>query len=801
MNDDELDERLREAARGVQRAAGDAARGDVGEDRGRAAAGDQPAPVEAAKPADALVLRPRAAPRPGRRPRRRSWWSESASAGSRSGPAGDRGLGRPLRQRAPTYRLAAQEHLGQSEAFLTLFRTSVQERTDHRLASASARQLLATNRLLLDSPAAIDPKTRLLLEDLELVLAEIAQLSPQSRAEDLQLIREGIERGNVMPRLRTAVPAGAAPTQGVLVMYRMQLGLAVAAAIGAGGWWTPSRDVAVDIQAVQGTAAEPAASPPAPWLQGDPADSLYRAAREALNQREYRTAADLFAQIPARFPKSGYAPDALYWQAFALYRVGREPRAARGARRAAAPARALPRRGHQGRRRRARAADPGRAGAAGRRGRRAAVRSGQREQAAEPPSRPKPPEPPEAPEPPEPPDHRGHMSRHDKDDRCDDDGDDMKIAAINALIHMDSEQGAADPHEGARAARCGVGLPPAQGGVPHLPGRRRRRGGDPARRRPATIRIPRCGSRRSSGSRRWARSARSARSTRSSAPRPTGSSRTRRSSRSRSRTVPEARQSLRTYAERADAPESLREQAIFWIGQSGGKESTAYLRELFGRIKGEELRKKILFSVSQMGGAENGKWLVGVARDRTQPIEIRKQALFWAGQGGASMADLASLYSAFDDREMKDQLIFVYSQRDEPAAVDKLLEIARARSRPRAAEEGALLAGAERRSPRREGAPGHHRAAVRRRRPCEPPGGSRRSRRCFRLRSRPSRWRSGCRQRRRRHGAAELRGAGGVCSRGPGSITIIDDEDDDRSGRTTASGARCGSRSASGAAG
>ncbi len=117
---------------------------------------------------------------------------------------------------ATTYRLAAQEHLSQSEAFLTLFRTSLENLPDHRLASASARQLLATNRLLLDSPAAVEPATRLLLEDLELVLAEIAQLSPRSRGQDLQLIRDGMERGNVMPRLRTAVPAGAAPTQGVL---------------------------------------------------------------------------------------------------------------------------------------------------------------------------------------------------------------------------------------------------------------------------------------------------------------------------------------------------------------------------------------------------------------------------------------------------------------------------------------------------------------------------------------------------------------------------------------------------------
>ena len=57
---------------------------------------------------------------------------------------------------------------------------------------------------------------RLLLEDLELVLAEIAQLSPQPREKDLELITDGIERGGVLPRLRSAVPAGTSSTQGAL---------------------------------------------------------------------------------------------------------------------------------------------------------------------------------------------------------------------------------------------------------------------------------------------------------------------------------------------------------------------------------------------------------------------------------------------------------------------------------------------------------------------------------------------------------------------------------------------------------
>ncbi len=158
-------------------------------------------------------------------PLRRRWLGFAAAAAAvltigvgigrfSAGPTGTSWEG-PSTNRA-AYRLATQEYLAQSEAFLTLFRASLGEQGDYRLAAASARQLLATNRLLLDSPAAVDPATRVLLEDLELVLAQIAQLAPGSRDEDVELVRDGIEQGDVMPRLRTAVPAGSAPTQGVL---------------------------------------------------------------------------------------------------------------------------------------------------------------------------------------------------------------------------------------------------------------------------------------------------------------------------------------------------------------------------------------------------------------------------------------------------------------------------------------------------------------------------------------------------------------------------------------------------------
>ena len=110
-------------------------------------------------------------------------------------------------------RVAASEHLEQAESFLTLFRASVRRGSPDEMASPTARQLLATNRLLLDSPASGNPRLKLLLEDLELVLAGIAQLSPGRGAEDLDVITTDLERSAVLLRLRAAVPAGGAPVR------------------------------------------------------------------------------------------------------------------------------------------------------------------------------------------------------------------------------------------------------------------------------------------------------------------------------------------------------------------------------------------------------------------------------------------------------------------------------------------------------------------------------------------------------------------------------------------------------------
>ena len=107
------------------------------------------------------------------------------------------------------FKIAAVQYLGETEEFLTLFRADVRQGAVDPNAATRARQLLSSNRLLMDSPAAQDPEIGGLLEDLELVLAEIARVSgTETSQEEAGFIDDGIEEGGLLDRLRTAVPAG-----------------------------------------------------------------------------------------------------------------------------------------------------------------------------------------------------------------------------------------------------------------------------------------------------------------------------------------------------------------------------------------------------------------------------------------------------------------------------------------------------------------------------------------------------------------------------------------------------------------
>jgi HEAT repeat protein len=454
-------------------------------------------------------------------------------------------------------------------------------------------------------------------------------------------------------------------------MQWMQFGLALAAMAGLGeSSIHPVRSDLDRIPGIEVPADGLVPILPAPWLQGDAADSLYRRAREMLNRRDYRTAANLFGQIPERFPRSGYAPDAFYWQAFALYRIGGDRELRQG----------LEALGRQ-RDRFPKAATQGDAASLERRIQGELARRGDPEAAADiaraaeaagGPAPPVPPIPPVPPTPPEPPRGR-HVHEHGG---CSDNDDDMKVAALNALQQMDESK--ARPVLRKVLARRDTGSVCLRRKAVFLVAQQKEPGTedlllesvrtdpDSDVREQAVFWLSQVGTDRAVGAL-------------------DSILRFSKDPEIQDKAVfalsqqdnPRAQQALRSYAEREGIPEATREKAIFWLGQQQTAENAAYLRSLYGKLKSPDLKKKVLFSLSQMGGEENGRWLLGVAGDTSQGLEMRKQALFWAGQGGVSIGELTKLYGNISDKEMREQLIFVYSQRDEPAALDKLIEIAR----------------------------------------------------------------------------------------------------------------------------
>lgn len=134
---------------------------------------------------------------------------EAPTAVVAQGPAAD--AAEPARL-DPTYEAVTTQYFDQAVALFAALPSRLHDdRADARLV-AQARDLLSTTRLLLDSPAAgDDPDLRVLLDDLELVLAQVVRVPAVRDSAQAALINEAIEARDVLPRLRTAAAQASAP--------------------------------------------------------------------------------------------------------------------------------------------------------------------------------------------------------------------------------------------------------------------------------------------------------------------------------------------------------------------------------------------------------------------------------------------------------------------------------------------------------------------------------------------------------------------------------------------------------------
>jgi hypothetical protein len=103
------------------------------------------------------------------------------------------------------YDKVASELLGRTVVLLTSLPAEARNVGAGEHFSNQAIELLTSTRLLIDSPAASDARFKDLLEDLELVLAQIAMLQSGRTRQEIDLITDALEERDVMPRIQSAV--------------------------------------------------------------------------------------------------------------------------------------------------------------------------------------------------------------------------------------------------------------------------------------------------------------------------------------------------------------------------------------------------------------------------------------------------------------------------------------------------------------------------------------------------------------------------------------------------------------------
>lgn len=126
-------------------------------------------------------------------------------------PADSAQVASALDQRMPVRNVATQEipfvglatgYLERVTALLVTLAGNTRDGKSLEYSATQARDLLATTRLLMDSPQPLNSHLHGLLEDLELVLAQIARLPARPDAPDVYLIDQALDQRDVLPRLR-----------------------------------------------------------------------------------------------------------------------------------------------------------------------------------------------------------------------------------------------------------------------------------------------------------------------------------------------------------------------------------------------------------------------------------------------------------------------------------------------------------------------------------------------------------------------------------------------------------------------
>ena len=144
---------------------------------------------------------------------------------------------------------------------------------------------------------------------------------------------------------------------------------------------------------------------------------------------------------------------------------------------------------------------------------------------------------------------------------------------------------------------------------------------------------------------------------------------------------PRARTAMHALIENNSANEQLRITALdAFSSDRSTLDDATWLRSIYPKVDNARIKARIVSAVARIGGDQNEQWLMSLAKNEDESVDVRQNALRYVART-ADIASLIKFYDGVSARPLREEIINALGDRKEPEATDKLIDIAQERHR------------------------------------------------------------------------------------------------------------------------
>jgi hypothetical protein len=131
-------------------------------------------------------------------------------------------------------------------------------------------------------------------------------------------------------------------------------------------------------------------------------------------------------------------------------------------------------------------------------------------------------------------------------------------------------------------------------------------------------------------------------------------------------------------ADESDVPD-VRERAIRVVIHP---DDDAFLRQLYGRLTLNQLKERIIRELGDSPSNTNADWIVGVARNEREPVDLRDRAIRIVGEDLHDVDRLRAIYPTLSNADLKDRVVRTAAEEGSQASLQWVEAIAENTSEP-----------------------------------------------------------------------------------------------------------------------